>query len=118
VGNSDKNLIDETVNHWRRPADIYKNYVLIDRMNHNNLIRGKLSDNSFYSVVVCLTLANQALLERLFYNQNQINPHGIYRLRLCKNGEWQSVTVDDLLPCEPRGLPKFASSRSFPDGSN
>jgi len=87
-------------------------------MNHNNLIRGKLADNSFYSVVVCLTLANQTLLERLFFNQNQINPHGIYRLRLCKNGEWQSVTVDDLLPCEPRGLPKFASSRFFPEGPN
>jgi calpain-15 len=83
---------------------------LIDRMNHNHLVRGKLADNSFYSVVVCLTLANQSLLERLFFNQNQISPHGIYRLRLCKNGEWQSVTIDDLLPCEPLAKPKFASS--------
>lgn len=111
-GQSDKNMIDDTVNHWRRPADIYENYCLIDRMNHNHLVRGKLADNSFFSVVVTLTLANQFLLERLFFKQNEINPHGIYRLRLCKNGEWQSVTIDDLLPCEPLAKPKFAASTS------
>ena len=99
IGFADKNLIDDTVNHWRRPSDIYENFTLIDRMNHNHLIKGKLADNSFYSVVVCLSLANQSLLERLFFNQNQVNPNGIYRLRLCKNGEWQSVTIDDLIPC-------------------
>jgi calpain-15 len=109
VGFSDKNLIDDTVNHWRRPSDIYDKHCLIYRMNNNHLIKGKLADNSFYSVVVCLSLANQALLERLF-NSNQINPNGIYRLRLCKNGEWQSVTIDDLIPCEPLAKPKFASS--------
>lgn len=110
MGLADKNLIDDTVNHWRRPSDIYESFTLIDRMNHNHLVRGKLADNSFYSVAVCLTLANQSLLERLFFNQNAVSPQGIYRLRLCKNGEWQSVTVDDLLPCEPLAKPKFASS--------
>ena len=60
---NDKNLIDDTVNHWRRPSDIYgSNYTLIDRMNHNHLIKGKLADNSFYSVVVSLCLINQSLL--------------------------------------------------------
>ena len=113
MGYSDKNLIDDTVNHWRRPGDIYNNnYELIDRMNHNNLVRGKLVDNSFFSVVCALAFLNPSLLERLFFKQNQINPFGIYRLRLCKNGEWQSVTVDDLLPCEPLAKPKFASSTS------
>lgn len=71
----------------------------MDRMNHNHLVKGKLADNSFYSVVTSLSLSNQSLIERLFFNQNQLNPNGIYRLRLCKNGEWQSVTIDDLIPC-------------------
>jgi hypothetical protein len=39
-------------------------------MNHNHLVRGKLADNSFFSVVVALSLANQSLLERLFFKQN------------------------------------------------
>ena len=99
IGYSDKNLIDDTVNHWRRPGDIYGDYTLIDRMNHNNLVKGKLADHSFFSVVTALAFLNPALLERLFFKQTQINRFGIYRLRLCKNGEWQTVTVDDLLPC-------------------
>ena len=28
-----------------------------------------------------------------------INPAGVYKLRLCKNGQWQDVTVDDQFPC-------------------
>lgn len=40
----------------------------------------------------------------------QINPHGVYRLRICKNGEWQSVTIDDSIPCEPISHPKFTRS--------
>jgi calpain-15 len=35
---------------------------------------------------------------------------GLYRLKICKNGEWQTVTIDDFIPCEPMGKPKFASS--------
>ena len=88
------------MNHWRRPSDIYGvNYQVIDRMNHNNLVKGKLADHSFFSVVTILAFIKPELLERLFFKQTQINPFGIYRLMLCKNGEWQSVTVDDLLPC-------------------
>ena len=71
----------------------------MERMNHNNLVMGKLSDNAFYSVLVCLSLTHHSLIERLFFNQTEINPFGVYRLRLCKNGEWQTITVDDLIPC-------------------
>ena len=74
------------------------------------MVKGKLADNSLYSVVSVLTIVNPAFIERLFFNNTIINPLGVYRLRFCKNGEWQSVTIDDLIPCEPRGKPKFASS--------
>lgn len=39
------------------------------------------------------------------------NEEGVYRVRLCKNGEWQSVTVDDYFPCYVNGLPIFSHSR-------
>ena len=50
-----------------------------------------------------------ALIESLFASQPDgiagkdavANPHGAYRLRFCKNGEWTSVTVDDYFPCYP-----------------
>lgn len=71
---------------------------------------GKLLDHAFYSVICTLTMTHPSLIERLFFNQKSINENGIYRLLLCKNGEWQTVTIDDYLPCEPFAKPKFASS--------
>lgn len=67
VGHSDKNLIDDTVNHWRRPGGEKgffggKPYQLIHRINCHHLLQGKLCDYSFYSVVVCLALGNESLI--------------------------------------------------------
>jgi calpain-15 len=46
------------------------------------------------------------LIEKLFVNK-VANQEGIYRVRLCKNGEWQQVTVDDYFPCTESGVPVF-----------
>ena len=71
MGKSDKNIIDDTVNHWRRPTDIFENrpYYVIYRIHHKNLKRGKLGDNAVYSVIVALSLAHPILIERLFLGQ-------------------------------------------------
>jgi calpain-15 len=52
-----------------------------------------------------------ALIERLF-SFRLINDYGIYKVKICKMGEWQNVTVDDLIPCLPKGPPIFASCYS------
>ena len=79
LGNSDKSLIDDTVNHWRRPEDIFekKPYYLIYKISNKNLVMGKLKDYAFYSVVSTLAMANEMLIDRLFFNQKSINPYGI-----------------------------------------
>ena len=51
-----------------------------------------------------------SLLEKLFVNKIY-NEEGVYRVRLCKNGEWQSVTVDDYFPCFVNGGPIFTSAK-------
>lgn len=47
------------------------------------------------------------LVERLFITKNY-NEEGIYRVKICKNGEWLEVVVDDYFPCFPNGGPMFS----------
>ena len=35
---------------------------------------------------------------------------GLYRIRLCKNGRWQEITIDDLIPCYAKGEPVFSQT--------
>ena len=35
---------------------------------------------------------------------------GIYKIRLCKNGEWVVVTIDDYIPCYYNAGPIFSRS--------
>lgn len=48
-----------------------------------------------------------ALIERLIMTKDY-NDRGLYRIRLCKNGEWHEVVVDDYFPCYPNGGPIFS----------
>lgn len=47
------------------------------------------------------------LVERLFITQ-KYNEEGLYRIKVCKNGEWMEVTVDDYFPCTAEGGPIFS----------
>jgi calpain-15 len=67
---------------------------------------GVLGDEWFLSAAALLA-ERPALIERLFLTK-EMNTAGIYKLRLCKNGEWVTVTVDDFIPCYPDGEPIFA----------
>jgi calpain-15 len=58
-----------------------------------------LGDEWFLSALAILS-ERPALIERLFVTR-EINEFGVYRLKFCKNGEWITVTVDDLFPCYP-----------------
>jgi len=50
-----------------------------------------------------------ALVERIFMNKDY-NEQGLYKLKICKNGEWIEVTVDDYFPCFPNDGPMFSRS--------
>lgn len=50
-----------------------------------------------------------ALVKRLFITTTT-NSYGVYRVKICKNGEWIYVTIDDLFPCYPLGTPIFSAA--------
>jgi len=74
----------------------------------NDIIQGQLADCWFLCAVSSLA-ERPALVERIFVTK-EYNEQGIYQLRICKNGEWHTVTVDDFFPCFPNGGPIFSRS--------
>mmetsp|Transcript_35893 Transcript_35893/g.26165 ORF Transcript_35893/g.26165 Transcript_35893/m.26165 type:complete len:177 (+) Transcript_35893:377-907(+) len=66
-----------------------------------------LGDCYFLSVLA--GLAEKSIrIKRLFINDRE-NKYGIYGVRICKNGEWREVVVDDRFPCY-RNEPAFSQA--------
>jgi calpain-15 len=105
----------EQLVHWRRPYDFFhfesqetcrEPRIFGDSIEPYDIKQGQLNTGWFVSALA--TLAEKpALIERLFITK-QMNSLGIYRVKLCKNGEWVTVTVDDFFPCYPMGMPIFS----------
>lgn len=75
-----------------------------------NDIHQGLSTGYFCSALSCAA-ENPKIIERLFVTK-EYNEEGVYKIRLCKNGQWVVVTVDDYIPCYPDGGPCFAKTSS------
>ena len=64
------------------------------------------SKNHF--IVSCL---NFVICKKLFYIESKsVSGAGVYKVRFCKNGQWQTVTVDDQFPCIEGNGPAFSRS--------
>ena len=81
--------------------------MFLDTLEPTDIRPGVLGDEWFLSALALLA-ERPALIERLFITK-EVNELGIYRMKICKNGEWQVVTVDELTPCYPQGPPLFAT---------
>ena len=105
----------DIVVHWRRPTefmitdyrlDLHQPAVFYNSVEPVDIKPGVLGDDWFLSALAILA-ERPALIERLFLTRH-VNEIGIYRVKLCKNGEWQIVTIDDFFPCYPQGEPLFS----------
>jgi len=96
--------------HWRRPSEFFKGEykVFLDSIEPNDIKQGLLGDCWLMCALASLAERPQ-LVKRLFVT-SEVTPYGIYRIRLCKNGEWQTVSIDDYFPCAPFDTPIFSRS--------
>jgi calpain-15 len=106
-----------TLVHWRRPHEFFtvnpaegfkEPSIFAEEIEPADIIQGQLGDCWFMCALSAIA-ERPALVERLFITKT-VNALGIYRVKLFKNGEWQTVTVDDYFPCFPMGGPIFSRS--------
>lgn len=93
--------------HFKRPSEWLQGevFVFLDGINPHDIRGGELQDQYFLSALQIIS-ENEKLVERLFESK-EYNETGFYKVKLCKDGQWQHVTVDDYFPCYVNGGPIF-----------
>ena len=119
INDKDKNNLNlDYAIHWRRPEEFINNDILESLTENNNILRvfqrGKEPQPNdikqgllFFSLLdSCISALSEKynLIKRLFIT-NIYNEYGIYKVKLCYNGQWKTVVIDDYFPCIPNSLP-------------
>lgn len=95
---------------WKRPHEFMDGRPrLFERTVDPNDIRQGALGNCWFLAAIASLAENPSLVKRLFIT-DEYNEFGIYQLRICKNGEWVVVTIDDYVPCYMNGGPMFSSA--------
>ena len=108
---------------WRRPAEFMNaGYdVFVESIEPDDIRQGSLGDCWFMCSLSAIAEFPQ-LVKNIFVNparlsaadedewSGQKDDNGCYKLRFCKGGEWQCITVDDYFPCYPGKGPIFSKS--------
>ncbi|KAJ8611606.1 hypothetical protein CTAYLR_009330 [Chrysophaeum taylorii] len=86
---------------WRRPASVWGSCVLFrNGIDPDDVVQGTLEDCWLMSALGAVAEFPE-LIERCFvldsYHKKRC---GLYRVRLCHGGRWQTVTLDDFFPYE------------------
>lgn len=82
--------------------------IFFDKIEPNDIKQGALGNCWFLSALS--SLAERPSLVRRLFVTTTVNQFGIYRVKLCINGEWIYITLDDFFPCYPMGSPIFSAA--------
>jgi Calpain family cysteine protease len=98
---------------WRRPGDyILGSYgTFKGEIVPNNIRRGSLGDRGFQSAIACLA-EHPSMIKNLFVSDSadDFKGQGQHSLRFCFSGIWDTVKIDEFVPCYPDSGPLFMRS--------
>ena len=118
-----KNFLEYII-HWRHPSDFITNELNDNKdmdlslrifnkdkePEPNDIRQGLIPCNHLDSALSSLA-EKYNLIKRLFKTE-YYNDNGIYQIKLCINGEWTTVVIDDYFPCIPLSSPLVTRSQS------
>ena len=81
------------------------------RIIATDIKQGQLPNVSFLSSLISLTESDKLLKDLIDLDQSNIEM-GLFVVRLCKDGLWKNIVVDNYFPCFPQGGPIYSSSSS------
>lgn len=105
-----------TVSSWCRASAITRRrdgtsgrlHMFVGTPSAEDILQGALGDCYFVSALAVVAMREE-LLRKLIVGQETNHEIGAYQVRLCIDGFWTIIVVDDFLPVTEQGMLAFAS---------